>query len=138
MNGWQLAQTVGDTDPQGVQRLLDSARWYAVAHRHGLHEYPTSCHLGPARAEQESRRLLDEQVASIEAAGGTVTEAPLRMGDETERIMSLSEELGAGLVVVGSRGFSALRRAIMGSLSESVVRHAHCPVMVVRQEEETT
>jgi len=45
-----------------------------------------------------------------------------------------SEELGVGLVVVGSRGLNPMRRALMGSVSDSVVRHAHYPVMVVRKE----
>jgi nucleotide-binding universal stress UspA family protein len=48
----------------------------------------------------------------------------------------LAEELGAGLIVMGSRGLGGIRRALMGSVSEKVVRHAHCPVMVVREEEE--
>ena len=39
-----------------------------------------------------------------------------------------------GLVVVGSRGLNPMRRALMGSVLDSVVRHAHCPVMVVRKE----
>jgi nucleotide-binding universal stress UspA family protein len=40
----------------------------------------------------------------------------------------------AGLIVIGSRGLGPLRRALMGSVSDSVVRHAHCPVLVVRHE----
>jgi nucleotide-binding universal stress UspA family protein len=50
-------------------------------------------------------------------------------------IIDLAEELGAGLIVMGSRGLGGVMRALMGSISDSVVRHAHCPVMVVRQEE---
>jgi nucleotide-binding universal stress UspA family protein len=53
----------------------------------------------------------------------------------TRKIVSLAEELGVGLVV-GSRGLCEIRRALMGSLSDSAVRHAHCPVLVVRSEEE--
>jgi nucleotide-binding universal stress UspA family protein len=34
--------------------------------------------------------------------------------------------------VMGSRGRGGIRRALMGSVSDSVVRHAHCPVMVTR------
>jgi len=41
-----------------------------------------------------------------------------------------------GLIVMGSRGLGGVRRALMGSVSDSVVRHAHCPVLVVRQEKE--
>ncbi len=47
-------------------------------------------------------------------------------------IVRLAEELGVGLIVLGSRGVGGVRRALMGSVSDSVVRHAHCPVMVVR------
>jgi nucleotide-binding universal stress UspA family protein len=45
----------------------------------------------------------------------------------------LSEELGAGTIVIGSRGLGAVKRTLMGGVSESVVRHAHCPVFVVRE-----
>ena len=48
-------------------------------------------------------------------------------------IVHLADELGVGLIVMGSRGLGGLRRALMGSVSDSVVRHAHCPVMVVRR-----
>jgi nucleotide-binding universal stress UspA family protein len=58
------------------------------------------------------------------------------MGKAAAEIVDLAEELGAGLVVVGSRGLGGIRRALMGSVSDSVVRHAHCPVLVVRREEE--
>jgi nucleotide-binding universal stress UspA family protein len=37
--------------------------------------------------------------------------------------------------VLGSRGLGAVSRALMGSVSDSVVRHAHCPVFVVRGDE---
>ena len=47
--------------------------------------------------------------------------------------MRLAEELDAGLIVVGSRGLGGVRRALIGSVSDSVVRHAHCPVLVVRE-----
>jgi nucleotide-binding universal stress UspA family protein len=50
------------------------------------------------------------------------------------QIVGLAEELGAGIIVLGSRGLGPLRSALMGSVSTSVVHHAHCPVMVVRPE----
>src|SRR3954471_16207950 len=38
-NGWQMAEAIGERDPQGVQRLLNSARWDADAVRDDLREY---------------------------------------------------------------------------------------------------
>jgi nucleotide-binding universal stress UspA family protein len=88
---------------------------------------------GPERTEPESRQLLDEQVERIRSAGGTVAEAHLRLGRPDDQIVWVAEELGAGVIVMGSRGHGGVRRALMGSVSDSVIRHAHCPVLVVRQ-----
>ena len=83
---------------------------------------------------EEAQRLLDTQLKHIEAAGGTVTQAHLRVGRPDIEIVTLAEEIGAGLIVMGSQGLGGIRRALMGSVSDSVVRHAHCPVLVVRRE----
>ncbi len=84
--------------------------------------------------ERNAQRILDVQVKEIEAAGGSVAQTHLGIGKPAEEIVALGEELGAGLIVVGSRGRGGLRRALIGSVSDSVVRHAHCPVLVVRRE----
>jgi len=87
------------------------------------------------QAEREARSFLEEQAEQIGASGGKVAETHLRKGEPDKEIVKLSEELGVGTIVIGSRGLGALRRALMGGVSESVVRHAHCPVFVVRGDE---
>ena len=87
----------------------------------------------PARLEREAQQLLDEQVRRVEGAGGTVKEARLRLGRADEEIVDLAQSIGAGLIVMGSRGHGRIRRALMGSVADSVVRHAHCPVTIVRE-----
>ena len=87
----------------------------------------------PARVEQEARRLLDEEVNNIENVGSTVAESHLRMGDAAREIVDLAEEQRVGLIAMGSRGRSRIKRALIGSVSDSVVRHAHCPVLVARR-----
>lgn len=82
----------------------------------------------------EARELLDAEVEQIRAAGGAVAQAHLGLGAPDQEIVELAEKLGAGLIVIGSRGRGGIRRALMGSVSDSVVRHAHCPVLVVRKE----
>jgi nucleotide-binding universal stress UspA family protein len=51
-------------------------------------------------------------------------------------VVALAEDIGAGLIVMGSRGRGGIRWALIGSVSDLVVRHAHCPVLVVRKEGE--
>jgi nucleotide-binding universal stress UspA family protein len=59
-------------------------------------------------------------------------------GREPEEILRLSEEIVAGLIVLGNQGlsgrFSRMKRFVMGSVSESVARYARCSVMVVRKD----
>jgi nucleotide-binding universal stress UspA family protein len=80
--------------------------------------------------------VLDWQVDEIEKAGGKVVKAHLHVGKE--EILRVSEEIVAGLVVVGNQGlggkFSRMRRFLMGSVSERIARYARCSVMVVRKD----
>ena len=91
----------------------------------------------PSDLRREARRRLDEEARRVEEEGGTVEEAHLRQGRADEEIVELAESLGIGMIVMGSRGHGRIRRALMGSVSDSVVRHAHCPVTVVREWEES-
>ena len=100
---------------------------------------PISATTSPAHFEdvlRENRRqaqeVLKQEAKRIEESGATVNQTHLKEGRAEEEIVELAEELGAGLIVMGSRGHSRLRRALMGSVSAAVVRHAHCPVTIVR------
>lgn len=86
------------------------------------------------QAEKRARARLEELVERIEAPGGAVEGSHLRVGRPDAEIVGLAEEIAAGLIVVGSRGFGTVRRVLTGSVSDSVVRHAHCPVLVARGE----
>ncbi|HET6638002.1 MAG TPA: universal stress protein [Gemmatimonadota bacterium] len=56
----------------------------------------------------------------------------VRVGTPWREIVALAEELRVDAIVVGSRGLSAIQRLLLGSTAENVVRHASCPVLVVR------
>jgi nucleotide-binding universal stress UspA family protein len=83
--------------------------------------------------ERHARGVLDAEVERVHSVGGTVAQAHLMMGEAAREIVHLAEDLGVGLIVMGSRGRGGIRRALMGSVSDSVVRHAPCPVMVIRE-----
>jgi nucleotide-binding universal stress UspA family protein len=82
---------------------------------------------------EKAEQTLETAVKQVEEAGGTVAEAHVRTGDPDDEILRFCEEHGDfGLIVIGSRGLGPIKRRLMGSVSESVVRHAHCPVLVAR------
>jgi nucleotide-binding universal stress UspA family protein len=84
--------------------------------------------------EKRARMRLNDLLSKMEASGAAVEGSHLELGRADAEIVEKAEEIGAGLIVMGSRGFGPMRRALTGSVSDSVVRHAHCPVMVVRGE----
>ena len=66
-NGWQLAEAIGDKDPQGVQRLLNSAKWDADAVREDLREYVVE-HLG----DEESGVLVADETGFLKKGNKSV------------------------------------------------------------------
>jgi nucleotide-binding universal stress UspA family protein len=84
------------------------------------------------KIEEEARETLRKLVWRVKVAGGIVADSHLRMGGVAEEIVTFADDLDVDLIIVGSRGLHGIRRALTGSVSESVFRHARCPVMVVR------
>jgi nucleotide-binding universal stress UspA family protein len=56
----------------------------------------------------------------------------VRVGQAAPEILALAGEVGADLIVVGTHGRSGIRRLVLGSVAESIVSGASCPVLVVR------
>ena len=79
--------------------------------------------------EREAQNLLFEQ---LEAAGVEVAGAHLEGGPAAEKIADLADRMGVGLIVLGSRGLGRVKRLLLGSVSEGVLRLAPCPVLVMR------
>lgn len=96
--------------------------------------------LDPGQRRQESapepspQEFLNNQVVRVRETGGEVAESYLRIGRPAEEIINLAEDIGANLIVTGSRGLSPLKRLVMGSTSETLVRYAPCSVLIVREE----
>ena len=87
-----------------------------------------------SRVDQERGRL-EEAAAELVLRGRrdqVATSFLIWEGDPAESIVDAAKSEGADIIVVGSHGRAALGRALIGSVSDQVVRHAPCPVMVVR------
>jgi nucleotide-binding universal stress UspA family protein len=119
--GWELHLVY-------VERLPSYPAYAPISVRHLEWEL----HEGAERAGLERLWELDR---TIRIAGGTVAGAHLRIGEVAEEVVGLAEELEVDLIVVGTRDRSVIGRALMGSVSDSIVRHARCPVVVARSQE---
>ena len=102
----------------------------AYVHPYYETHFPEAAERLRREAHKGRQEMLDERSRQ---AGGSVTQTHIRAGKAAKEIVHLAEELDAGLVALGSRGLGGARRALMGSVSDSVVRQAHCPVLVVRE-----
>jgi nucleotide-binding universal stress UspA family protein len=80
-----------------------------------------------------------ETAAECEAAAARLRDAGLqatahvREGDAAHQVIACAREREAGLIVVGTRGQTGLKRLVLGSVARNVVLHAPCSVLVVRE-----
>lgn len=59
----------------------------------------------------------------------------VRIGEAGKEVLTLAEEVGANLILCGSHGRTGVKRMLLGSVSEEIVRSAKCPVLVARERE---
>lgn len=76
------------------------------------------------RALEEAKRFAQEEGVEIETS--------VIPGHPADALVRFAEARGCDLIVMGARGLSTIQRYLMGSVSEATVRHAHCPVLVVK------
>lgn len=93
---------------------------------------------GTSLVEVNNRLLEDAQQLAKRSADGlrdrfSHVEALAVQGDPREAIVDSASEWGADLIVVGSHGRTGIKRWVLGSVAESVVRHAPCSVEVAKR-----
>ncbi len=98
------------------------------------HYFPTDL-LNPeirARAEQDAHAALVERVPKEETLAKVQYTSLVAHGLPAEEIIRTAKERGADLIVIATHGRTGLKHLFMGSTAERVIRHVHCPVLVVR------
>jgi nucleotide-binding universal stress UspA family protein len=88
--------------------------------------------------ELEGVRLAEAQAllgSAAEALGLTAAETLAVRGDAGRALCDLATERGARAIVLGTRGRGGVKRALLGSVSDFVVRNAPCPVVITRPSE---
>ena len=92
----------------------------------------------PDEQDRLWKQEMAEAGAELERTAATLTSANvdkrIEVGDVAGTVCRVAGELHADVIVVGSHGRGSIERILLGSVSEQVVRHAPCPVLVVRPE----
>ena len=83
--------------------------------------------------ENETRRLEQTMRAAAKRCGADANVHIILQADEVPRILiDAARELRADVIAMGTHGLTGVRRLLLGSVAEHLVRHADCPVVTVR------
>lgn len=88
-------------------------------------------------AREWSESYLDEVRGRVSGSTGDGVDTTVRSGRVSEALRQRAEETGADLTVMATHGRGALTRAWLGSVADSFLRHAPCPVLLIRPEEDS-
>lgn len=94
---------------------------------------PDTFDLQMEEAAEEAERVMN---ATASALGLETVESHVLRGPAGPAICTLADEVDAAAIVIGTRGRGGLKRAVLGSVSDHVVRHAPCPVIVTNDHSE--
>lgn len=136
-----------DTSPEGGRIVEIAARLarrnYEKAVLHIVHVFKSSW-MGQHTVDgvpidqmmDEARRYLDYHVRMARRQGAEQVNAHFSVGEPVDEIVRLADAVNADLLLIGAQDtVGAIERLLVGSVTESVVRRAHCTVMVVRSKE---
>ncbi|ENO3978177.1 universal stress protein [Aeromonas veronii] len=129
---------------QMSRAVLDYAVFMAQSHQaqlklihvvdqlHGFDSYKI-LHMTAIEITHEMERQARTQLKELVATLPIPATFDIRFGRAADEIVIQAKEDEAELIVMGSHGRSGISHLLVGSVAESVVRHAPCPVLVVRQ-----
>jgi nucleotide-binding universal stress UspA family protein len=89
-------------------------------------------------ADQASEKAIADQLASDArrlVPTGMLDRTLVRVGSAFDEICNAARKLNSDLIIISTHGYTGLKHALLGSTAERVVRHAPCPVLVVRKHE---
>jgi nucleotide-binding universal stress UspA family protein len=96
---------------------------------------PAVADMGPIPIELPPNGRVELEAVQRSLGGAVSSSTSLRAGSPHVEIAAAARELGIDLIILSTHGRRGLSRVVLGSTAEKVVRHAPCPVLVVRESE---
>jgi len=124
---------LGDGDEVKVISVVDMALPLGIDLYGGY--LPDTSSLENAARENAGKVVNDaaKELNGMFAGKNVAISTDVLFGSPDSRIVETAEEMKADLIVIGSHGYKSWERLLLGSVSNSVVHHAPCTVMVVRK-----
>jgi len=125
---------------RATQHALDLVGSGAVTELHLLNVQPSlggavSSFVAREQIESYHREEGEKALASavaIAAKAGVPAKTHIGVGRQGEIVADYAKKLGAGLVVIGTRGHTGLAGVLLGSVAQDVIAHSHVPVTLVK------
>ena len=124
-NSLRASQQVAD-----MAKLIDGVRVEAVSVI-AIDVYSDMVY-DPIKAHGEAQQELIEPAVKILKDASIEPEITLLHGRPADELIRYAEKQEADLLVIGRRGLNALQEFAIGSVSHKVIKHAKCPVLVVK------
>ncbi len=124
-----------ETDEIKIVSVVDMALPLAIDIYAGY--VPTTSEI-ETTARENAEKVLEttsQKIREIVSADVFIS-TEILFGSPESRIVETAEKFGADLIIVGSHGYNRWERLLLGSVSDSVVHHAPCSVLVVRSPKE--
>ena len=136
-----------DFSPSGAAALSRAIALAARAPFHVLHvacivdrhaQLPGHEHHGRVdfayteRVQQAVIDVIDQELRAADLGNRIQFYVHVRIGKPADELLGLARDIGADLIIVGSKGLTGVERIVLGSVSEKVVREARCTVEVAR------
>lgn len=107
---------------------------------HVVERFPLDAMLGEELTRETAADLTRQAETRLKALGaglrkraGFEPQIVVRFGKPFDEIVQHAKKIDASLIVVATHGYTSLKHLYLGSVAERVIRHAHCPVLVVRR-----
>jgi nucleotide-binding universal stress UspA family protein len=84
---------------------------------------------------EEKRADIATRLRALATGAGVRATEIVRLGRAWHEIVQIAREEKVDMLVIATHGYTGLRHALLGSVAEKVVRHASCPVLIVRPDE---
>lgn len=122
----------GPVDAVTVLAVITSTPGDDAGGIEGSTETPEEVEVDLASEEAAARRAIEAVIMVLPDTWKPLVTPRIEAGDAGPMLVWVAEQEGFDVIVVGSHGKGRLKRLVLGSVSEHVVHHAPCPVLVVR------